>query len=258
MPTDPSRWVHALRRSHDRVATVTAGLDAAGLRLPSYCRDWSIAQVLSHLGSQVEIFSLFVDVGLSGAEPPGPEAFGPIWDGWNARSPDAQAADSIAANEEFVRRLEGLDAEQLRTLHLTLFGAEVDAAGLFRMRLSEHAVHAWDIAVAVDPGATVDGAAVELLIEGLGEMAARLGRPAARPATLTVSTSDPARRFALVTGGVRLEPWRGQPDDGSLQLPAEALIRLVYGRLDAAHTPTLHLDAPGIRLDDLRAVFPGF
>jgi hypothetical protein len=43
-----------------------------------------------------------------------------------------------------------------------------------------------------------------------------------------------------------------------LRPPAEALFRLVYGRLDPAHTPPLQLDAPGVAPDDLRAVLPGF
>jgi hypothetical protein len=40
-----------------------------------------------------------------------------------------------------------------------------------------------------------------------------------------------------------------------LALPAEAFIRLVYGRLDPDHTPTFRGDAGA--LDRLRAVFPG-
>ncbi len=44
----------------------------------------------------------------------------------------------------------------------------------------------------------------------------------------------------------------GEPD---LVLPAEALCRLVYGRLDPDHTPAFTGD--GKALDALRQVFPG-
>ena len=44
--------------------------------------------------------------------------------------------------------------------------------------------------------------------------------------------------------------------DGVIELPAEALLRLFYGRLDPAHTPAYTAD--GIELDRLREVFPGF
>ena len=41
-----------------------------------------------------------------------------------------------------------------------------------------------------------------------------------------------------------------------LSLPAEAFIRLVYGRLDPDHTPA-SVDARGVDLDLLRRTFPG-
>ena len=41
-----------------------------------------------------------------------------------------------------------------------------------------------------------------------------------------------------------------------LRLPAEALIRLVYGRLDEAHTPPA--ETAGVELDELRQIFRGF
>jgi uncharacterized protein (TIGR03083 family) len=255
--TDSSRWVSALRRSHDRVAAVAAALDAPGLRGPSYDSEWTMAQVFSHLGSQAEIFGLLLDAGLSGGDAPGQDAFPAIWDAWNARSPEDQAADSVALNEKFVSRLEGLDAALLDSFTLAAFGMQLDAPMFLGMRLSEHAVHAWDLAVALDPSATIDPVAVELLVDRLPDMAARVGKPTVEPRTLRVSTTDPERGFALVTDGVALEPWSERPADGTLELSAEELIRLVYGRLDPDHAASARLDAPGSSLDDLRVVFPG-
>ncbi len=255
---EPQTWIAALRNSQDRLANLVAGLSDELLRAKSYDDEWSVAQVLSHLGSQAEIFSLLLDAGLSGGEPPGPDVFGPIWDSWNARSPAQQAADSIAANEGLVRRLEGLDADQVAAFHLAAFGRALDLADLARMRLSEHAVHVWDVAVTIDPEAGVAPDAVALLVDHLGDTASRAAKPRPRPATLAVATSEPERRFALVTDGVRLEPWADQSSTGSLELPAEALVRLVYGRLDPAHSAGVRIDAGDMSLDDLRAVFPGF
>ena len=39
-------------------------------------------------------------------------------------------------------------------------------------------------------------------------------------------------------------------------MPAEAFVRLVYGRLDPAHTPPIK--AHRADLDELRQLFPGF
>ncbi|MDR3650365.1 MAG: maleylpyruvate isomerase family mycothiol-dependent enzyme [Acidimicrobiales bacterium] len=252
-----SRTITALRRSQDHVSALVTGLDGHGLRRSSYAADWSIAQVLSHLGSQAEIFGLLLDAGLSGGDAPGPDLFPPIWDAWNERSPEELAADSIAANEGFVRRLEALDATQLDALHLSAFGMELDAAGFLLLRLPEHAIHTWDIAVVLDPSATVAHDAVELLIDRLPAMAGLVGKATERPTTLRVQTTEPERSFALVTDGVRLEPWTERPHDGVLSLSAEELLRLVYGRLDAGHAASLRLDASPMTLDDLRAVFPG-
>jgi uncharacterized protein (TIGR03083 family) len=261
---DPGPWLRSVRRSHDRLAAQVQALTPADLGARSYCPEWTIADVLSHLGSQAEIFSLFVDAGLGGGDAPDQSAFQPVWDSWNSRAPEDQAADSVTANEQLVSRLENLEADALRSFRLDMFGMSLDAAGLLRMRLSEHAVHAWDIAVALDPAAVIAPDAVDLIIDGLPEMAARAGKPAPEPATVMVRTSEPDRRFALQTDGVSLEPQAGTADDGDdaddgwIELPAESLIRLVYGRLDGVHRGAEPVTAPTVSLDQLRSLFPGF
>jgi len=260
MDSDPGRWISVLRTSNDRLASVATPLSTAELNGPSYDREWSIAQVLSHLGSQTEIFSISLDAALEGRDPPGFEAFQPIWDAWNTRSADAQAADCLQDNEAFVGRLEALSDEQLASMHASLFGMEFDAVGVFRMKLGEHAVHTWDVAVAVDPSAEVASDAVDLLIDGLGELAARVPKPDVQPMRVRVRTAGPDRDLLLsVADNVTLEDWAaGQEVDGVVSLPAAAFLRLVYGRLDEAHTPAVEVDGPSGTLDDLRRVFPGF
>jgi len=258
---DPGPWLRSVRRSHDRVAAQVRALPPADLDTRSYASEWTIADVLSHLGSQAEIFSLFVDAGLGGGDAPDQSAFQPIWDSWNSRAPGDQAADSVTANEQLVSRLENLEEDALRSFRLDMFGMSLDAAGLLRMRLSEHAVHAWDIAVALDPTAVMAPDAVDLLIDGLPELAARAGKPAPEPATVTVRTSEPDRHFALQADGVSLEPQAGTADgadDVWIELPAEALVRLVYGRLDGVHRGAEPVTAPTVSLDQLRSLFPGF
>jgi hypothetical protein len=125
------------------------------------------------------------------------------------------------------------------------------------MRVGEHAVHTWAVAVALDPAATVAPDAVGLLIDTLGPLAARTGKPDGKQRRVRVVTSDPKRQFVLETGeAVSLEESDGEPGLPELRLPAEAFVRLVYGRLDPAHTPPVEAD--GVDLDELRAIFPGF
>jgi hypothetical protein len=42
-----------------------------------------------------------------------------------------------------------------------------------------------------------------------------------------------------------------------MRLPAESLIRLVYGRVDDTTADEIGIDAAGVGLADLRAAFPG-
>jgi uncharacterized protein (TIGR03083 family) len=175
--TNPAPWIEALRHSHDRLRTVAGPLGLGQLQRPSYAPAWSIAQVLSHLGSQAEVFSLLLDAGLTGQDPPGRDTFGPIWQAWDAKSAQAQAGEALRADQAVTERFESLDAGQREQLRLKVFGMDLDTAGLARMRLGEHAIHTWDIAVVLDPAATVAPDAVALLIDALGQLVTRTAKP---------------------------------------------------------------------------------
>jgi uncharacterized protein (TIGR03083 family) len=255
--TDPSRWITTLAESHDRLRSLVERLDGPGVRAPAYPTEWTIAQVVSHLGSGGEIFLGFLDAGLAGAEPPGREQFEPIWAAWNTRTPEAQVADGLAVDTAFVERVAGLDPAVRDGLHLPMFGMDIDIVGLLRMRLSEHAVHTWDVAVALDASATVAPGPTALLIDTLGPLVARAGKPSDESRQVRVRTTDPERDLLLDLGdSASLRPFIGGDTPARLALPAEAFIRLVYGRLDPAHTPAVQAD--GIGLDELRRIFPGF
>ena len=257
METSPDPWIGALRHSHDRLQALVEPLDLASLEQRSYASEWSIAQVLSHLGSGAEIFGLFLDAGLTGQDPPGRDAFVQVWNAWNAKDPQAQATDGLRADEAIVERIESLDPDQRAGLRLLMFGMDTDLTGLTRMRVSEHAIHTWDVAVALDPSATVAPEAIGLLIDTVGQLAARSAKPDGKERRLRVSTSDPERHFVLETGeAVSLTESDGEAGLPELRLPAEAFVRLVYGRLDPHHTPPAEGD--GVDLDELRQLFPGF
>jgi len=257
MEPSPGPWISALRHSHDRLQARVEPLGLAQLEQRSYDSEWSIAQVLSHLGSQAEIFGLFLDAGLAGQDPPGREEFAPIWESWNGKDPRAQASDALSADEATLERFESLDADEQARLHLKVFGMDLGVTGLARMRVGEHAIHTWDVVVALDPAATVAPDAVVLLIDTLDQLAARVGKPDGKQRRVRVSTTAPDRQFILETSeAVTLTPSDGEEAPAELRLPAEALVRLVYGRMDEAHTPPL--EAAGVDLDELRAIFPGF
>jgi uncharacterized protein (TIGR03083 family) len=262
MPSDPRTWIAVLRNSHERLAGLVAPLTPEQVRGGSYCPDWSIAQVLSHVGSGAEIALMMLPGALGEGELVGPESFPPVWDVWNAKTPDAQAADALVADERYVAALEQLSDDQLGHISLPFFGMTLDAVGLIRLRLGEHALHTWDVAVQIDPSATVSADAVDLLIDNVPQfLAPRLGRPQDDPYGVRIVTTNPARDYLLATADTVL--MTDYPADGTdvpvdeVTMPGEALVRLAYGRLDPAHTPATVSGKPS-DLNMLRAIFPGF
>lgn len=188
-----SSWIRAVRASHDQLTALVQPLDPGQATARSYAGDWSIADVASHLGSQAEIFEMFLTAGMEHTPVPGSEEFGPIWDRWNALAPTDQIRRSVAANETFVRRLEATTDQEREAYSASIFGAEQDLSGLCATRLGEHALHTWDIAVALHPGATLLQDAVDLLIDTVGSTAARTGK--SEP-TSARSRSTPSSRIA--------------------------------------------------------------
>ena len=59
--------------------------------------EWTVADVLSHLGSGAEILGRRLEDSLAGVDTPD-DAAPAVWDVWNAKTPDAQAADALVAD----------------------------------------------------------------------------------------------------------------------------------------------------------------
>jgi uncharacterized protein (TIGR03083 family) len=272
MESDARAWITTLRRSQDRLGQLVRPMTAQQIRGGSYCRDWTIAQVLSHLGSGAEIALMMLPGALGRGEPPSRDGFGLVWDRWNAKSPDEQVTDALAADAEYVAALEALSDTELAGISFPLFGMTLDGTGLVRLRLGEHALHSWDVAVMADPAAVVSPDAVSLLIDSVPDfLAPRLGKPQEQPLRARIRTSQPDRDYLLTAGeSVSMTDWPGDAgsDAGGGQaapgmdavaeivMPAEALLRLAYGRLDPDHTPA-GVSASTGDLERLRAIFPG-
>jgi uncharacterized protein (TIGR03083 family) len=270
--TDPAVWMRELRASQQRQAELVGRLTPEELRRPSYDRDWTVAQLLSHMGSGAEITRRRLEAALRGAPPLQREDFEKIWDRWNAMAPEQQAAEMLESDRACTEAFERLDDRTREELRAPFIRDEVhDVATMVAFRLNEHALHSWDTAVTFDPAARVAPGSVALLldnhlIEAPDWMVARMtgGGGAANLAAkldgrqVLVRTTDPERRIAFDLAGdrriLRVDP-DGRPD---LVIPSEALLRLCYGRLDPAHTPAGVQVEPPLTLDDLRATFNGY
>ena len=262
MESSAREWITVLRHSHERLLGLVGPLSPEQISGPSYCRDWTVAQVLSHLGSGAEIGMMMLPVALgqADADSAGREQFQVVWDRWNAMSPDTQAAAGLVADAQYVSTLDQLSDEDLASISFPFIGMTLDAVGLIRLRLGEHALHTWDVAVQLDPAAVVSADAVDLLIDNVPQfLAPRLGKAPQEPFRVRIRTTEPARDYLLTTSdAVSMSDWPGDGTEAAeVTMPAEALLRLSYGRLDAEHTPASVTGKPE-DLDRLRAIFPGF
>ena len=98
--------------------------------------------------------------------------------------------------------------------------------------------------------------AANAILDSIQFIVARTGKPIGESRNVYVQTSEPTRNFTLVLDVDSVELIEAaHAEVPNLILPAEAFVRLVYGRLDSNHTPST---IGGDVVDDLRRVFPGF
>ena len=251
----------ALRTSHERLAAALEHFDDDHVSDPSYDDDWTVAQVASHLGSGAEIFSVLLDAGLRHQPAPGAEQFQGVWERWNAKTDTQKCHDALQADAAFLDRVSRLTSEEWAHWRLDFLGAQQTMTELLRLRLGEHAVHTWDIAVVLDPAASLPLDATALILDDLPRLVERVGKGTREPVIVHVVTHHPDREFVLqvATDTARLMPdTSSSATTASLRLPSEAFVRLIYGRLDRDHPAPGSVQADGVALDALRDAFPGF
>jgi len=253
------RAISVLRSSHDRLQSLVVPLEPDELERGSFASEWTIADVLSHLGSQAELLDPFLVAAREGKPEPDRAGFPEVWDRWNALSPTEQREQSAAAVERHVAHLESLSDDDLSDLEISLFDGAfvVDVAGYVQqLRLTEHAIHTWDVEVALDPSAVVPPAAVDLLVPKVPLIVGRAGRGSDRPFQARVDVTDRDECWDLTVGeAAAIAPCvDGQQAESTIGTSGEALLRLVFGR----NRPEDDVRITGpLERDDLLAAFPG-
>lgn len=263
MATDADRVIDALHAGHDELAPLARKLTPEQLTGPSAAADWDVSQVLSHLGSGAVIALATLDAALTGGPRPDLDANKAVWARWDAMSPQERADGFLAADAELLARYDSLDEQTRHDVRIDLgfLPAPLDLAGAGRFRLNEVALHSWDVRVATDPAAVLHPAATPLLLDQVAFMLGWLAKPAAldgRTVTLLVTLREPDTTFGLTLGESSSIGAPPASPDGELNLPGEAWLRLVSGRLAPEHTPSDVELTGAVDLATLRAVFPGY
>jgi uncharacterized protein (TIGR03083 family) len=249
--------IGALRRAHDELVTFVGTLGPEDLEKQSAASEWTVAQVLSHLGSASELGLATLASGKADRDA-GPA----VWDRWNAMSPSEQATNFISAGERLVEALEALDDDALATRRIDLgfLPAPVEIGFVVKLRLSEVGLHGWDVNVAFDPTATVVEYVVPFVLDNLPTFAGFFAKPTGKSGQVALETTSPTRSYVLELrdDGATLAEGSDGAADTRVALPAEALLRLTAGRLGPDHTPpSVKVDGE-LSLDDLRRLFPGY
>lgn len=261
MDTLASRTIDALRDEHDALAGLVPGLTPEQLSGPSGASEWSVAQVLSHLGSGSEITLAGLLTALGEREAPADDFNRSVWDRWDAMSPDEQRAGFLEHDRILVEAFEALTPEQLASLAVPVgfLPAPLSVATFAGLRLNEVAHHSWDVRVAVDPAAGLRSLSTAVLPDQLsgdfGFMLRFLGKTDRIDRHVDVAIGDSGYTIVIAD---EVSLVRATDASATFSGPTEAALRLISGRLGSAFTPASVSVTGDVTLDELRQVFPGF
>jgi uncharacterized protein (TIGR03083 family) len=222
------------RGEFDRLGRYLEALDAGGWVEQSYCTDWLVYQVVSHIGSGSRIGRMRLEAWASGGPPATREVMQSVWGLFDSLRPEQMLGVYSEAVQEY------LAAE----------AATPDAAGLQDVegyagkrpmyayqlgRVWELACHSWDVYVARDPKARFHPEAVSLLAPRLQYVGAYLDKErgaalSTRP--IVFKLKDSGSEYTLDPGAERPRLQHEASADAPLVVegPDEEVIRFVGGR----------------------------
>lgn len=251
------RAIASLRAHHDDLALLVPTLTDEQLAGPSGASEWTIAQVLSHLGSGAEISRK--PIAAASGQPYDDVDNPSVWARWDGSTPQEQATGYVEHDAGYLATLEALTPEQRESVSIDMgfLPAPVPLVVAVGMRLNEVAAHVWDVKVGLDPAARLDGAAAEVLLELFADDLAFLLGFSGKADQL-----DGSATVAVPGGGIVIDEavrvTTGPVEaTATFEGPQEAVLRLLTGRLRAPYDEGVGVTG-NVTLDDLRRVFPGY
>ncbi len=223
------------QREFARLNGYLEALDRDGWIEQSYCTDWLVFQVVSHIGSGSRIGGLRVQAWVGGGPAVTRETMQQIWGHFDALEPSHMYASFSSAVSDYLA-VERATPDAAGLQEVDGFAGKRPLYAYQLARTWELACHSWDVYVAHDRSAVLDAVAVELLGANLHlinlpfdkERGAAL---ATRP--IAFQLADSGRSYALDPTAERPRVTQAT-DAGDAPLvitgPDEELIRFVSGR----------------------------
>jgi uncharacterized protein (TIGR03083 family) len=222
------------RQEFDRLTGYLEKLDAGGWVEQSYCTDWLVYQVVSHIGSGCRIGKLRLEQWAKGGPPVTREVMQEVWGFFDSLGPEQMlAAYSAAASEYVAAEAETPDAAGQQEVDGFAGRRPLHAYQL--LRVWELACHSWDVYVARDTGARLDPAAVSMLARSLDQVFVPLDKDRASALTtrpIGFKLTDSGASYTLDPTAERPRLQVGAGADAALLIegPDEEVIRFLAGR----------------------------
>jgi len=222
------------RQEFERFNRYVQQLDAGGWVEQSYCTDWLVYQVVSHLGSGARIGRMRLEAWTDRRPPVSREEMQAVWGFFDSLRPHQMLEAYSEAAQEYMVEIETLP-DEVGTREVDGFAGKRPLFGYQLSRLWELAHHTWDVYVARDRQARLPADAVAILATLL--QYASLPIDQQRAAVLAeerveLRVIDSRLVYALDLSGQRprLVPGPAQSPTVSIEGPAEELVRFVAGR----------------------------
>jgi uncharacterized protein (TIGR03083 family) len=218
-----------------RLSAYLESLDSEGWLEQSYCTDWLVFQVVSHLGSGSRIGGLRVQAWVGGGPAVTREAMQQVWAHFDALEPSHLYPSFSAAVRDYLA-VEASTPDAAGAQEVDGFAGKRPLYAYQTARTWELACHSWDVYISRDSSARLDRAAVALLASGLHF----INLPFDKERGAALSTQPIAFQMEDSALTYTLDPTAERPrvaqatDAGAAPLvitgPDEEIIRFVSGR----------------------------
>jgi len=221
----------AERRIFAGLSQYLDALDAAGWTEQSYCTDWLVYQVVSHIGSGSRIGRMRLEAWQEQRPPVAREDMQAVWAFFDALGPDAMRDAYREAAAEYLGAIDALP-DEVGSKEVEGFAGKRPLYGYQIGRLWELSLHAWDVYVARDRQARLDPDAATLLASHLQFCSAPVDAKRANELGSVAQFDVHGQSYALDLRVERPRLQSGASTEASVVVagPPDEVVRFVAGR----------------------------
>lgn len=220
----------------ERFSRYLEALDAGGWVEQSYCSDWLVYQVVSHIGSGSRIGGLRIAAWVGGGPAVTRESMQQIWGHFDSLKPEDMYASYADAVKDYLAT-EARTPDEAGMQEVEGFAGRRPMYAYQLGRTWELALHCWDVYVTRDRAARLNADAVSLLAANLQFMNLPLDKERAAGLSalnpVAFHLTDSGCSYTLDVTAERPRVTRAEsPGEGPLVIegPDEEVIRFVAGR----------------------------